>query len=166
MAKRDLQHLGEDCLDDLSQPPPASLKDAEDITHTILIPRVDRPAGPALRPSSVSVSKALVASFQCWQSRTKGIVGLMIGVKHKGSGGTATTTTIIGKDWKELLEDSRVKKVCGDEGASLCGVMLTRDEGDLQERAEGFLLDLHKNGVKEPVCVFVPCSIAVEVEGF
>ena len=47
MAKRDLQHLGEDCLDDLSQPPPASLKDAEDITHTILIPRVDRPAGPA-----------------------------------------------------------------------------------------------------------------------
>eukprot|EP00435_Cladocopium_sp_Y103_P054190 s1634_g17.t1 len=164
MAKRDLQKLGEDCLDDLSQPPPSGLQDAEDITQSLLIPKVERPAGPALRPSSVSVSKAMVASFQCWQSRNKEIVGLMIGVKHKSSGGTATTTVIIGRDWKQLLEDSRVKKVCGDEEASLCGVMLTKDEGDLHERAKGFLLDLHNNGVKEPVCVFAPCSDApVEV---
>ena len=159
VAERDLRYLGEDRFEHLAADPCGhDLKSSQDVTSTILIPKREKSLGPCLDSATVALQKAAVAGFQCWNARNPGIVGLLVGVKQKQGGRTACTTVVVGKQWKELLQDPQVASLCEQESAYLCGVMLgASSTQDDTNRACGHehLRDLWNLGHLKAICVFV-----------
>lgn len=155
----DLKHLGSDNLDDLvGSSAPANLALAQNVTSEILRPRAERPEGPRLDEAKVLLPKAAIASFQCWETRNANIVGVLLGIDHKRSGGSAAVSIVVGYNWMDLLSDPRVSQVCKEEGAQVCGAVLSQSE-DMnadRERALQFLTDIERVfGITQSICVGV-----------
>lgn len=155
-AERDVRCLGSSSINDLfCKEPVAGLEGAQDVTAEILRPRVEKPEGPLLEASAVSLPKAAVAGFQCWMANTPGLVGLMLGMPHRQHHGrVACTSLIVGTSLADLLADARVAKACEEEGARICGAVMGEEETP-RSCAKQFLVTLLEKGLDPSIVVFV-----------
>ncbi len=132
------------------------LANSEDITKSFLNPGTRRREGPNIAVSQVSVQKAAVASFHCWQCRCPEIVGLLLGAKRKNK--LICTSIIVGKDFDSLLQNPSIKSIVHEEDLIMCGVIFGSEDamGSSRERALGYLQKLFKFGCDAPLFISAP----------
>ena len=148
-----------DMLNALSVPESAaskSLADSEDITESIL--QLDKKEGPSLPPCHVLMPKAAILGFQTWYTRTRGIVGLLLGNQKKKSSSLQRCSIVVGTNFKDLLASEKVKTVCSREELHVCGVIMGGESSSDEDRemARTWTSHVLGEGSLPVACVMVP----------
>lgn len=154
-ARKMARGWGDTSLDDMcTQPGEATenkLAAYEDVTAELVT--VDAEQMAQLPACATSFNKAAVMTFQTWQQRLPGIVGICLG-ETKGSR-TSSTNIVVGKSFEVLFASETLKKFRTEHNLQGLGVILAGSHSDDKLSWINLMTGFQKEGVSDPVCVLV-----------
>ena len=146
---------GDTSLDDVCTQPSEATENQlamyEDVTAELVTANSEQMA--QLPACATSFNKAAVMTFQTWQQRLPGIVGICLG-ESKGNRASCTNI-VVGKTFEVLFASETLKKFRTEQNLEVLGVILAGCHSDDKLSWINLMTGFQKEGVSDPACVLV-----------